>query len=108
LCLRLQDTFLGEIVGAVVLADKASSLKPKFEVKPIKVLASGIESSDGEMVVDEKHGKLVRILSNVEEEAYYNLYVNKLGDQHQSAKVGSFDEQTTKWRHPHDDNKPSE
>ncbi|AES91756.2 inosine-uridine preferring nucleoside hydrolase [Medicago truncatula] len=97
------DTFLGEILGAVVLAEKASSLKPKFEVKHIKVLASGIESTDGKMVVDEKNGKLVRILSNVEEKAYYNLYANKLGDQYQSAKVGSFDEQTTKWRHPHDD-----
>jgi hypothetical protein len=105
--LFLQDTFLGEILGAVVLADKGSSLKPKFEKKPIKVLASGDESTDGKMVVDEKHGKLVRILSNVDENAYYNLYANKLGDQYQSAKVGSFKEQTRKWRHPHDD-KPSQ
>ncbi|KAK2358162.1 inosine-uridine preferring nucleoside hydrolase family protein [Trifolium repens] len=101
------DTFLGEILGAVVLADKGSSLKPKFEKKPIKVLASGDESTDGKMVVDEKHGKLVRILSNVDENAYYNLYANKLGDQYLSAKVGSFKEQTRKWRHPHDD-KPSQ
>ncbi|GAU11089.1 hypothetical protein TSUD_197130, partial [Trifolium subterraneum] len=81
------DTFLGEILGAVVLADKSLTLKPKFEVKPIKVLASGDESSDGKIVVDEKHGKLVRILSNVDENAYYNLYANKLGDQYQSAKI---------------------
>ncbi|KAK2411948.1 inosine-uridine preferring nucleoside hydrolase family protein [Trifolium repens] len=101
------DTFLGEILGAVVLADEGSSLKPKFEVTPIKVLASGDESIHGKMVVDEKHGKLVRILSNVDESAYYNLYANKLGDQYQSAKVGSFKEQTRKWRHPHDD-KPSQ
>ncbi|PNY07145.1 pyrimidine-specific ribonucleoside hydrolase rihB [Trifolium pratense] len=97
------DTFLGEILGAVVLADKSLTLKPKFEVKPIKVLASGDESSDGKIVVDEKHGKLVRILSNVEENAYYNLYANKLGDQNQSAKIGSFEEQTRNWSHPHDD-----
>ncbi|CAJ2634443.1 unnamed protein product [Trifolium pratense] len=97
------DTFLGEILGAVVLADKSLTLKPKFEVKPIKVLASGDESSDGKIVVDEKHGKLVRILSNVEENAYYNLYANKLGDQYQSAKIGSFEEQTRNWSHPHDD-----
>jgi hypothetical protein len=103
----LQDTFLGEILGAVVLADEGSSLKPKFEVTPIKVLATGDESIDGKMVVDEKHGKLVRILSKVDENAYYNLYANKLGDQYQSAKVGSFKEQTRKWRHPHDD-KPSQ
>ncbi|MCI27136.1 pyrimidine-specific ribonucleoside hydrolase rihB, partial [Trifolium medium] len=54
------DTFLGEILGAVVMADKASSLKPKFEKKPIKVLASGDESTDGKMVVDEKHGNQLR------------------------------------------------
>jgi hypothetical protein len=99
----LQDIFLGEIIGAVVLADKSLTLKPKFEVKPIIVLASGNESSDGKIVVDEKHGKLVRILSNVDENAYYNIYANKLGAQYQSAKVGSFEEQTRKWIHPHDD-----
>ncbi|KEH21668.1 hypothetical protein MTR_7g014365 [Medicago truncatula] len=33
-------------------------MKPKFEVKPIKVLASDNGSTDGKMVVDEKHGKL--------------------------------------------------
>ncbi|CAJ2634442.1 unnamed protein product [Trifolium pratense] len=97
------DTFLGEILGAVVLADKSLTLKPKFEVKPIKVLASGDESSDGKIVVDEKNGKLVRILSNVDENAYYNLYANKLGDQYQSAKILSFEEQTRNWSHPHDD-----
>lgn len=96
------DTFLGEILGAVVLADRSSSLNPKFEVKPVKVLASGIESTDGKIAVDEKHGKLVRILSNVEEKAYYNMYANKLGDLYQSAKVGSFEEQTRNWSHPHD------
>jgi len=93
--LCLQDTFLGEILGAVALADKVSSLKPKFEMEPIEVLAGGIESTDGKMAVDEKHGKLGRILSNVEEKDYYNLYANTLGDQHLSAKVGSFNEQTT-------------
>lgn len=106
LFLCLQDTFLGEILGAVVLADRSSSLNPKFEGKPIKVLASGIESTDGKIVVDEKHGKLVRILSNVEEKAYYNMYANKLGDLYQSAKVGSFEEQTRNWSHP-DDGKPN-
>lgn len=99
----MQDTFLGEILGAVVLTDRSSNLKPKFEVKPIKVLVSGVESTDGEMVVDEKDGKLVRILSNVEAQAYYNLYANKLGDHYQSAKVGSFKEQRRRWRHPHHD-----
>ncbi|XP_061367961.1 nucleoside hydrolase 3-like [Gastrolobium bilobum] len=94
------DTFLGEILGAVVLADSLSSLDPKFEVKPIKVLADGVESTNGKIVVDEKHGKLVKILSQVDDKAYYNLYANKLGDQDQSAKVGSFEEQSRQWSHP--------
>ncbi|KAK7264568.1 hypothetical protein RJT34_32177 [Clitoria ternatea] len=96
------DTFLGEILGAVVLADSSSSLDAKFEVKHIKVLADGDESSDGKFVVDEKHGKTVRILNSVDGKAYYNLYANKLGGEEQSAKVGSFEEQRRKWSHPHD------
>ncbi|XP_019462539.1 PREDICTED: uncharacterized protein LOC109361521 [Lupinus angustifolius] len=96
------DTFLGEILGAVVMADSPSSLDPKFEVKSIKVIASGVESSDGEIVVDEKHGKLIRILSHIDAKAYYDLYANKLGDQKQSAKVGSFKEQKREWNHPQD------
>ncbi|KAK7359655.1 hypothetical protein VNO77_01617 [Canavalia gladiata] len=95
------DTFLGEILGAVVLAD-SPSLNAKFEVKPIKVLAKGVESIDGKMVVDEEHGKLVRILRHVNSKAYHEMYAKRLGDQSQSAKVGSFEEQRRKWSHPHD------
>ncbi|XP_020229094.1 inosine-uridine preferring nucleoside hydrolase [Cajanus cajan] len=60
------DTFLGEILGAVVLGDRRSGLDPKFKVKEVKVLADGDEWSDGRIVVDEKGGKLVRILSSVD------------------------------------------
>ncbi|KAJ1395160.1 Ribonucleoside hydrolase-like [Sesbania bispinosa] len=101
------DTFLGEILGAVVLADSLSTssvIYSKFEVKPIKVLADGVESTDGKIVVDDKDGKLVRILTSVEAKAYYNLYGNKLGDQDQSAKIASFEEQTRKWSHPQNSN----
>ncbi|KAL2339099.1 hypothetical protein Fmac_013545 [Flemingia macrophylla] len=91
------DTFLGEIVGAVVLGDRCSSLDPKFEVKGVKVLVDGDERSDGRIVVDEKGGKMVRILSSVDGKAYRSLYANKLGNGEQSAKVGSFEEQKRKW-----------
>ncbi|CAJ1941130.1 unnamed protein product [Sphenostylis stenocarpa] len=93
-------TFLGEILGAVVLADSYSGLNPKFGVKPIKVLADGNESSDGKIVVDEKGGKLVRILSSVDAKAYQSLYANRLGLKEQSAKIGSFEEQWRRWSHP--------
>ncbi|KAE9599018.1 hypothetical protein Lal_00044149 [Lupinus albus] len=95
------DTFLGEILGAVVLADGHSSLNAKFDVKPIKVLVNGVESSDGQIVVDEKHGKLVKVLSNVNTEAYHYVYAKRLGDKNQSAKVGSFEEQRRNWSIPH-------
>ncbi|RDX89409.1 rihC, partial [Mucuna pruriens] len=94
------DTFLGEILGAVVLAEDTSSLNAKFEAKPIKVLAQGDVSIDGKMVVDEKDGKLVRILSHVNAEAYHDMYANRLGDWNQSAKVGSFEDQRRKWSRP--------
>ncbi|KAK7387843.1 hypothetical protein VNO78_22638 [Psophocarpus tetragonolobus] len=90
-------TFLGEILGAVVLADTPN---PKFDVKLVKVLADGNESSDGKIVVGEKGGKLVRILSSVDAKAYYSVYASKLGIQEQSAKIASFEEQRRKWSHP--------
>ncbi|XP_027368077.1 uncharacterized protein LOC113873992 [Abrus precatorius] len=96
------DTFLGEILGAVVLDNISSSLNAKFEVKPIKVLAHGDVSTDGKMVVDRENGKLVRILSDVNAKAYHEMYADRLGDWNQSAKVGSFEEQRRKWSHPLD------
>lgn len=98
----LQDTFLGEILGAVVLGEDNSSLDAKFKSKYVKVLAEGIESSDGKIVVDEKYGKLVRILSHVNSKDYHKIYAKRLGDLNQTAKVGSFKEQRKKWSHPHD------
>ncbi|GAU20046.1 hypothetical protein TSUD_381380 [Trifolium subterraneum] len=98
------DTFLGEILGAVVLANDHSSLDAKFESKSVKVLAEGDESTDGKMVVDEKHGKLVRVLRHVDAKTYHEIYAKRLGDPNQSAKVGSFKEQKRKWSQPHDRN----
>ncbi|XP_029129010.1 uncharacterized protein LOC109807402, partial [Cajanus cajan] len=98
------DTFLGEILGAVVLGDRRSGLDPKFKVKEVKVLADGDEWSDGRIVVDEKGGKLVRILSSVDGKAYHSLYAKKLGYEEQSAKIGSFKDQQRKWSYHHSEN----
>ncbi|KAJ6351872.1 hypothetical protein OIU78_007710 [Salix suchowensis] len=67
------DTFLGEILGAVVLAGDHSKLEPIWLAKPIMILAHGDESKDGQVVIDEKRGKFVRILENVDPEAHYGL-----------------------------------
>jgi hypothetical protein len=93
----LQDIFSGEILGAVALA---GDLKPTVQVKPVKIFAEGVESKDGQTVIDEKDGKLVTIIENVNSTAYYDLFVNRLDDTKQSAVIGSFDEQRRQWSRP--------
>ncbi|KAJ9182000.1 hypothetical protein P3X46_006038 [Hevea brasiliensis] len=90
------DTFLGEILGAVVLAGDPL-LNPILQIKPIKVLAEGVESKDGQIVVDEKQGKLVKILESVDPVVYYDVFAMQLGVKNQSAVVGSFEEQRRMW-----------
>ncbi|KAJ6764117.1 INOSINE-URIDINE PREFERRING NUCLEOSIDE HYDROLASE FAMILY PROTEIN [Salix koriyanagi] len=94
------DTFLGEILGAVVLAGNFSKLDPTFLVKPIKVLAEGVESEDGGVVIDEKQGRLVKIVEKVNVGAYYDLFTEQLSSKEQSAVMGSFDEQRRNWSVP--------
>ncbi|KAJ7980183.1 inosine-uridine preferring nucleoside hydrolase family protein [Quillaja saponaria] len=94
------DTFLGEILGAVVLGGDSRILKSSWKVKPIKVLAEGIESMDGKIMINKKQGKSVNVLENVDAKSYYDLLANRLGDLKQTAKVGSFDEQKKKWSQP--------
>ncbi|KAM4126684.1 hypothetical protein ACJW30_02G033200 [Castanea mollissima] len=88
------DIFSGEILGAVALA---GDLKPTVQVKPVKIFAEGVESKDGQTVIDKKYGKLVKILKNVDPTAYYDLFANGLGNKKQSAVIGSFDEQKRQW-----------
>lgn len=81
-----------------MLAHDYSSLNPTFEVKSIRVFAEGVESKDGQILVDRKQGKLVRVLDNLDPMAYYNIYAYRLGNKKQSAVIGSFDEQRRIWR----------
>ncbi|KAF9678090.1 hypothetical protein SADUNF_Sadunf08G0175700 [Salix dunnii] len=94
------DTFLGEILGAVVLAGNFSKLDPTFLAKPIKVFAEGVESEDGGVVIDEKQGRLVKIVESVNLGAYYDLFTERLSSKEQSAVIGSFDEQRRNWSVP--------
>ncbi|XP_065863521.1 nucleoside hydrolase 3-like isoform X2 [Euphorbia lathyris] len=91
------DTFLGEILGAVILGGDNSLLNTVLQMKPIKIVAGGIESKDGETVIDEKQGKLIKVLENVDSEAYYDVFAKQLGNKKQSAVIGSFDEQKKIW-----------
>lgn len=96
----MQGIFSGEILGALALAGEHSSLQPTLRVWPIKVFAEGVESQDGQTVIDEKHGKLVKVLENVNPTAYYNLLANQLGNMKQSAVIGSSNEQRRIWSRP--------
>ncbi|KAJ8573791.1 hypothetical protein K7X08_010302 [Anisodus acutangulus] len=94
------DIFLGEILGAVVLAGDYSVLKSTYYVENIKVTASRYESEDGQITIDEKQGKSVEVLENLDHLAYYDVFANRLSDEKQSAVVGSFDEQRRLWSTP--------
>ncbi|CAL1397067.1 unnamed protein product [Linum trigynum] len=94
------DIFLGEILGAIVLAGDHSVVKPVLQVKPIKVLAGGDESTDGQIVIDEKQGKSVKALKSIDPDAYYEAFANQLGEKEQSAVIGSFEEQKRIWNTP--------
>ncbi|KAM1195310.1 hypothetical protein ACFX13_022334 [Malus domestica] len=93
------QTFLGEILGAVLIAGD-SHLNETFQVEPIKVYAEGSESSDGQLMIDENQQKLVRLLDSVDPEAYYDLFADRLSDSNQSAVLASFEEQVNFWRKP--------
>ncbi|XP_018840570.1 pyrimidine-specific ribonucleoside hydrolase RihA-like isoform X2 [Juglans regia] len=93
-------TFSGEVLGAVALASNHSPLKPTLLVKHIKVVAEGVESKDGQTVIDEKHGKPVKILEHINLKAYYHLFAKQLVNTEQSAVMGSFDDQKRMWRTP--------
>ena len=88
---------MGEILGAVLLAGDQSHLNTNLQVKAIKVHADGVESEDGQTVIDEKQGKLVKILDSLNPEAYYHILANQLGVEKQSAVLASFDEQKRRW-----------
>lgn len=92
-----QDTFIGEILGAVILGGDHSVLETQFQMKKLKITATGVEAKDGEIGIDIKQGKLVKVLENVNPIAYSNLIVTQLSVKNQSAIVGSFDEQRRTW-----------
>lgn len=99
ICL-LQDIFLGEILGAVILAGNDSLLKTTYAAKKVEVLARGFESEDGQINIEQNIGSSVRVLESVDPLAYHNTLANRLGEEDQSAVIGSFEEQRRKWSAP--------
>ncbi|XP_015875259.2 nucleoside hydrolase 3 [Ziziphus jujuba] len=91
------DTFLGEILGAVILAGNNPELNEEFNYKLLKVIAEGDISEIGQLIIDENQGKRVKVLKNVNEDAYYDHFTGVFGDHKQSAVIGSFWEQKIIW-----------
>ncbi|GAA0156448.1 hydrolase [Lithospermum erythrorhizon] len=92
------DIFLGEILGAITLANiDHPVLKPDFELKRVKVHADGDESQDGQVTRDEMQGRLIRVLEKLDIVSYYDIFAERLGDEKQSAVVGSFNAQKRMW-----------
>lgn len=87
---------MGEILGAVVLAEE-DLVEPVFQFKPVKILADGVESQEGQTVVSEKGGKLIQILQNLNQTAYFDLFASRLSDKKQSAAIKSFNAQKRMW-----------
>ncbi|XP_047317868.1 uncharacterized protein LOC124921279 [Impatiens glandulifera] len=95
------DMFMGEIIGAVNLGGGENGrLKTEFMEMAIRVVAKGMESEDGETIVDEKKGKLIKVMVKMNNKAYYNEFTKGLEKEEQSAVIGSFEEQKSKWRTP--------
>ncbi|KAJ3687609.1 hypothetical protein LUZ61_016773 [Rhynchospora tenuis] len=93
------DIFLGEILGAVYLVE-GSNLSHEVLVKSIRVLSNNNISEDGQVIIDNDHGKLVKVISDIEKEAYYTNFANLLNSKRQSAVIASFDEQKKLWSNP--------
>ena len=77
-------------------------LNPVMQAKKISVLAGNL-TTDGQITVDQKKGKLVNVLDSLDSEAYYSQFAKLLGNKTQSAVVGSFDEQKRKWSTPYNE-----
>ncbi|KAI4965477.1 hypothetical protein ZWY2020_051966 [Hordeum vulgare] len=89
------DMFLGELLGAVFLVQQ-SHLNHSITERAVTV-SSGHVSIDGETVLHQANGKVVKVLDHLDANAYYTEFAKLLNTKKQSAVVGSFDEQKRMW-----------
>ncbi|GAB2295117.1 Nucleoside hydrolase 3 [Dionaea muscipula] len=79
------DIFLGEILGAVILAGDYYHLNSTKKAMQISVFAPGNESIDGQIAIDGKDGKPVNVLEEVNQTAFADIFASRLGERKQSA-----------------------
>ncbi|KAL6909954.1 hypothetical protein ACP4OV_001212 [Aristida adscensionis] len=89
------DMFLGELLGSMFLVQQ-SHLNVSLTERIISV-GSGYVSTDGQTILDETNGMLVKVLERLDANSYYREFAKLLTAKKQSALVGSFDEQKRMW-----------
>jgi hypothetical protein len=87
--------FLGEILGAVFLVQQ-SHIDHAITERAISV-SSGHMDTDGQTVLHQTNGKLVKVLDHLDANAYYTEFAELLNTKKQSAVIGSFEEQKRIW-----------
>nr|XP_043630386.1 uncharacterized protein LOC122601710 [Erigeron canadensis] len=97
---RHVDMFLGEILGAIIVAGDQKLLNKTFEIKHLKVYAEGDISRDGEVILDAQKQKGVKVLKDFNHVSCYDMFVDHLVRQEQSAVIASFDKQKILWSSP--------
>ncbi|KAL3648896.1 hypothetical protein CASFOL_005299 [Castilleja foliolosa] len=90
------ETFSGELIGAVIMGGN-SWLKTRYTTRNVRVLATGDQSQDGQIIIDENKGRPVKVMEYVNPKAYYTTFANQLGAKKQSAVIGSLEEQRKIW-----------
>ncbi|KAH9688899.1 iu nuc hydro domain-containing protein [Citrus sinensis] len=93
------DTFLGEVLGAVILGGNPH-LNQTYKIKSLEIIPDGDISKVGQIIVNQEQGKLVKVLESLNVAAYYDHFAEVLGDHRQSAVIGSFYDQEKTWNTP--------
>ena len=87
--------FLGELLGAVFLVQQ-SHINHSIAERAISV-SSGHVDTDGQTVLHQSNGKLVKVLDHLDANTYYTEVAKLLNTKKQSAVVASFDAQKRMW-----------
>lgn len=93
------DMFLGEVVGAAIMADQLQ-LNLVSQIRPVGVLANGEVDSDGWTIVDHKNGNPINVIEDIDSVAYYSHLSKVLNETKQSAVIASFSAQQKLWNTP--------
>jgi len=91
--------FLGEVVGAAIMADRPQ-LKLVTQIRSVSVLANSEVGSDGWTIVDHRNGNPINLVEDIDSFAYYSHLSTILNEKNQSAIIASFSAQKKLWSTP--------